>query len=201
MSVKLDTINAMLIATDEAPVSDEGSMHPSAIQASAWFDLNDARFQQRGWWFNTEYNLKLSPNESSKIVLPDGTLKLVLVSRPNYYVKRGQYLYDPVQHSFEFSDPVYANIVLQISPDDFPSAAAQYLSAKCVYDYYCHAGSGESSTSTRCKEEWIIAKSTLTDAEIQEARLNAFQSPGAKSIISRLPSSGWHYNPINPRGS
>ena len=200
MSVKLDTINAMLIATDEAPVSDENSMHPSALQASTWFDLNNVRFQQRGWWFNTEYDLKLSPNESSRIVLPDGTLKLVLISRPNYYVKRGQYLYDPVRHSFEFSDPVYANVVLQIAPDDLPSPAIQFLGAKCVYDYYCHAGSGDSGTLARCKEDWLIAKAQITDAEIQEARINAFQSPGAFSIISRLPSSGWSHNPINPRG-
>lgn len=200
MTAEKDIINAMLISTGEEPVSTEDSMHPSAIQAKAWFDSNNKRFQQRGYWFNTEYQLKLSPNEDGKILLPAGTLKIKITSHPNYYVRRGQYLYDPVNHTFVISDAVYADIVILIDADDMPPAAYNYLSAKCVLDWYSHEGSGDKAAINRCTVELTQAKAALNDTELQEANVNAFQSPMARGIISALPSKGWDYRPTTPRG-
>lgn len=200
MTAEKEIINNMLISTGEAPVSTEDSMHPSAIQAKAWFDSNNKRFQQRGYWFNTEYKLKLSPDGDGKILLPEGTLKIDIVSHPNYYVKRGRYLYDPVSHTFEIQDAVYANIVVLIDADDLPPAALGYLSAKCVLDWYSHEGSGDKNTLARCTVELTQAKAALNDTELLEAKVNAFQSPMASTIISALPSRGWDRRPTNPRG-
>ena len=200
MTATLDIINAMLISTGEEPVTSEESMHPSAVQAKAWFNTNNYRFQQRGWWFNTEYKLSLGPNEEGKIVLPDGTLKIKITSHPNYYLKRGRYLYNPVDHTYVFTDPVIADVVLLLDADDLPSAAVNYLSAKCVLDWYSHEGSGDKNTMTKCSTDLLMAKAALTDTELQEAKINAFQSPLAQTIISALPNFGRNAGSTIPRG-
>ena len=100
MTTTLDVLNHMLNVIGGSPVSSPTSDHPSVLSAMVQLNRVRREMQTRGWWFNTEYNLKLTPNELGQLILPTNTLFIDPVDPFSHLVRRGGKLYDPVSHTF-----------------------------------------------------------------------------------------------------
>jgi hypothetical protein len=107
VSDKLDAINTCLAGIGLAPVSDENDSDLDAAQANRTIDRISKEIQQRGWFFNKEYNWNVVPDANTgQIVAPTNALSLITSgeSRNIRLALRDGRLYDMVNHTFDLSD-------------------------------------------------------------------------------------------------
>ena len=89
--------------------------------------------QNEGWVFNRENHYPLTPASDGCIYLPENILRMDVyendVYRTTDLVKRGDKLYDKLNHTFDF-DPqktIYFNIVWLWDFEDLPSVFKRYI--------------------------------------------------------------------------
>jgi len=129
---ELAVVNALLKVIGESPVNQIDSGHPDIVTALSIWDEYSTEVQTMGWWFNLE-TWALSTNTDDKVLLPTTTLT---VDGPNSeYIKRGRYLYDLEEHSFDFSaassTDLTLNLITKWSKSDLPPVIFNYILAKC----------------------------------------------------------------------
>lgn len=125
----LEAINYIIAQVGAAPVDDENDPLPDV--ASAKLRLSEASrwIQKRGYWFNTDLNVILTPIEEGevdefKIVLPTNLIK-ILHATPAFLIDRSGFAYNPYTQSNEFPDVtnVCVDLVLENVWDDLPQTA------------------------------------------------------------------------------
>jgi len=107
MSALLDAMNACLAGVGLAPVSDEDDTDLDASQAKRTIERISKEIQQRGWFFNKEYNWNLVPdNNTGQVVAPANAMSIVTdaYSRNIPLALRGGKLYDTINHTYDLTD-------------------------------------------------------------------------------------------------
>lgn len=135
LTTKLQAVNEVLAGIGEAPVSSLSSGFITASMAAQKIDAVSKELQERGWHFNTEEALPMTPDFEGNIRLPDNVLRVDPVDTASQVIQRGLRLYDKAQHSFRFSAPAVVTLVVELSWDELPEAARQFikLRAKRLY--------------------------------------------------------------------
>jgi len=189
MTASLDVLNHVLSVVGETPVSNPDSQHPTAQTATNTINRVNKRMQLRGWWFNRDLNLILSPNLAGEIILPASTIKVDPVDSKSRLVWRGNRLYDPVNHTFAINDTVAVNIVTLLAVDDLPDAAVQYLSDKAAYDFYVN-DDGDETKSKLLLFEVQASWAALTAQQLQMSNVNAKNRPTVAAIRQGIGQYG-----------
>jgi hypothetical protein len=85
--------------------------------------------QSRGWFFNTDINYSLVPNNNNEISLPANALRVELAesSRVYNYVERNRKLYDRVNNTYTITNTVKVNIVFLLDFEELPEVARHYI--------------------------------------------------------------------------
>lgn len=199
MTTTLDVLNHMLNVIGEDPVTTEDSDHPSALSAMVELNRVTKELQTRGWWFNTEYGLNLSPNENGQIIIPSTTLYIDPTDSSSKLVRRGGKLYDPINHTFNIGKSVPVDVVLLLPVEDLPEVAAMYLMHACAYDFYVN-DDGDETKSNRLETRMNKAWANLQSEELKVTNLNANNRPAAARLRYRMRQQGASYDPRLPGG-
>ncbi len=92
--------------------------------------------QNEGWVWNRENNYPLTPESDGCIYIPENVLRMDVyendVYRTTDLVKRGDKLYDKLNHTYQF-DPlksIYFNIVWKWEYEELPSAFKRYITLR-----------------------------------------------------------------------
>ncbi len=194
MTTKLEVLNHMLGVIGETPVSDPESSHPSVLSAAVQLNRVNKEMQVRGWWFNTEYDLKLQPNESGHIVIPAGTLYIDPLTPYSKLTKRGGKLYDPVNHTFNIGKEISVDVMLLLPIEDLPETAAMYVQHKAAYDFYVN-DDGDETKSNRLKMEVDTSWAALHSEELRQSGVNAHDRPTSRLLRYRMTHQAGQYNP------
>ena len=107
MSALLDAINTCLAGIGLSPVSDEDDTDLDASQAKRTIERVSKEIQQRGWFFNKEYNWNLVPDSNTgQVVAPSNAMSIVTdaYSRNLPLALRSGKLYDLVNHTYDLTD-------------------------------------------------------------------------------------------------
>jgi len=133
-TTKLEAVNVMLTSIGEAPVNSLISGLEDAELAETILESVNKETQSRGWIFNTDLKLSLSPNTDNQIVLPDNYLRVdtrgTLRSSSKDIVERGRKLYDRIGNSFTFTDAVTVDVVILLDFTDIPEVARRYITIR-----------------------------------------------------------------------
>lgn len=133
-TTKLEAVNVMLTSIGEAPVNSLISGLEDAELAETILESVNKETQSKGWIFNTDLKLSLSPNTDNQIVLPDNYLRVdtrgTLRSSSKDIVERGRKLYDRIGNSFTFTDPVTVDVVILLDFTDIPEVARRYITIR-----------------------------------------------------------------------
>jgi hypothetical protein len=189
MTASLDVLNHVLSVVGETPVSNPDSQHPTAQTATNTINRVNKRMQLRGWWFNRDLNLILSPNLAGEIILPSTTIKVDPVDSRSRLVWRGNRLYDPINHTFVIGTTVPVNIVTLLNIDDLPDAAVQYLSDKSAYDFYVN-DDGDELKAKLLLMEVQSSWAALTSQQMQMSNVNAKNRPTAARVLQGIGQYG-----------
>lgn len=189
ISTKLDIINSCMQSIGENPVTDVDSEHPSAISARAIMLRQDKAIQMRGWWYNREFNLKLLPNTAGEVILPSNTLKCDPVNPSSPYVKRGNKLYDPVQHTYNINAPVYVYLIVQLDIEDLPASAADFLMKDATEKFYTNED-GDPDKAKKLQQDALRASVELMKEELSASDVNSRNRQVHRQLRSRLIMPG-----------
>lgn len=199
MTTTVDVLNHMLNVIGENPVTTESSNHPSVLSAMVELKRVNKEFQIRGWWFNNEYDLKLSPNESGHIIIPADTMYIDPIDSYSKLARRGNRLYDPVNHTFIINQPVRVNLQVQLPVEDLPEVAAMYLMHQAAYDFYVN-DDGDETKANRLEKKVDRAWANLQAEELKVSNVNSRNRPAVLRLQHRMRQQGTQYNPRWPGG-
>jgi len=131
-SDELAAVNDMLAAIGESPVNTlEGDTNADVANARRILNKVNTEVQSKGWTFNIEESVQLTPDNFSQLInyMPD----FLSVKSPNgttVYINRGGYLYDRTTLSDQFSAPVEVNLIRLKSFEEMPVQFRTYIIAK-----------------------------------------------------------------------
>jgi len=135
---QLDAVNIILAAMGEPPVNSvQGNIPLAATVADRLLAETSLNVQKRGWFFNTEYHI-MQPGPDGTIKVPWNTLTLRTVgpSANQPVALRNQMLYNmtPYKHSFQWTQPLYVEIIVGLDFADLPPTARQYVVYRAAKD-------------------------------------------------------------------
>jgi hypothetical protein len=137
VSTELDAVNQILSSVGQAPVTTLDLQNPEvSIVLNTLREVN-RQVQAEGWIFNTERHYELTPdNETNEIAYPFNLLQID-TNTPQHkdrydVVKRGTKLYDRQNHTYTFTDSIYADVVWYFDFTDVPPAIQTYITARAA---------------------------------------------------------------------
>lgn len=181
----LDMINVSLLSIGETPFV-EGT-DPKSIPlgtdgetAGRIIKRTMIEVQARGWYFNTDYAFKLTPDVNGFISMPPNTLKVDFgyTSYPNRYVYKNGQIYDVEKKTFKIDRELEADVIWLIDYQDLPPEAYEYIALRAARKFQQSViGSTELSQFTGMDEQDSLVnlqrlQLQLSDYIISNKRVN-----------------------------
>jgi hypothetical protein len=187
LMTKLDAINAMLESVWEAPISTlDVSGVASVAMAKRVLDKTLINILARGWAFNTEDELTLTPDTSQNINLGVNVIECDTtgVDKDIDVVMRGLRLYNRADHTFAFAAPIKVRQILLLDFEDLPQSARTYIAlqaARVFRDKW-----NQNDTSSGISPEEAEALRNVEESEGQQQDNNVFtDSYSVANILCR----------------
>jgi hypothetical protein len=133
---ELEAVNMLLAAVGEAAVSSlETATTVDVTQAKNLLSNINREVQQKGWHFNTEWDVVLSLDSDSRI--PLGTTVLSIYSPTKMTTIRGRegspFLYDLDNNTFTWTASINDAVTITLLDfEDIPQTARQYITTKAA---------------------------------------------------------------------
>ena len=133
---ELEAVNSLLSAIGEAAVSSlETATTVEVTQAKNLLSNVNRETQQKGWHFNTEWDVTLTKNSDNKI--PIGTSILSIYVENKLTTIRGingvMYVYDLDNNTFTWDDGLDNAVTITLLEfQDTPQSVRQYVTAKAA---------------------------------------------------------------------
>jgi len=129
---ELTMINALLKVIGESPVNQVDLGHPDVVTAINIWNEYSVEIQSNGWWYNIE-TWELQAQTDGKVVIPSNAISIY---GPNVnYIKKGRYLYDLEEHSYDFSEASETDLTLDLLMDwditELPPVMFNYILSVC----------------------------------------------------------------------
>lgn len=208
METKLNLVNHLLQVVGERRVLTLETGHPSVVQAVQALDSWDRDFQGKGWWFNKNKAMVLSPTNTGEVLIPEECLEFVVTQgvgayqkpmEKTRYVRRGNRVWDSWENTFNIAVKIKADLVIQLEIPDLPQSAASYLKHLAAQNYYVD-DDGDLAKASELNRRVQMAWNALKAAEMKAESTNALDSPMAQYLRYRVGQSGIPSNPTWPGG-
>jgi hypothetical protein len=137
VSTELDAVNQILSSVGQAPVTTLDLQNPEVGIVLNTLREVSKMVQAEGWTFNTERNYELTPDSTtSEIPFPFNALSIDTNRQEHYAdfdpVRRNGKLYDRLNHTFNWEDPIKVDIVWYFDFLDLPPAIQAYITARAA---------------------------------------------------------------------
>lgn len=166
-----------------SPTGDITSLNPDAQAARSAISTVKKTLQKRGWWFNKNRNVTMTPNTDGEILLPSNVIKIIPVGN-QYVVQRGIKLFNSADNTYVFEIDVTAHQILNLEWDLLPvdmQDAVRYRAAGEL----C---STELEDSNKASEQFTLYNEALNEvksADLKSLKKNVFNSPTSQRILRR----------------
>jgi len=172
---ELDAVNILLAAVGEAAVSSlETATTVDVTQAKNLISNINREVQQKGWHFNTEWDVVLSLDSDSRI--PLGTSVLSVYSPTKLTTIRGRegspFLYDLDNNTFTWTASINDAVTITLLDfEDIPQTARQYITTKAARIFQEEI-IGQVSAEAVNRQEEVEAYADLLDDEGERSGYN-----------------------------
>ena len=172
---ELEAVNMLLAAVGEAAVSSlETATTVDVTQAKNLLSNINREAQQKGWHFNTEWDVVLSLDSDSRI--PLGTTILSIYSPSKLTTIRGRegspFLYDLDNNTFTWTASVNDAVTITLLDfEDIPQTARQYITTKAARIFQEEI-IGQVSAEAVNRQEEVEAYADLLDDEGERSGYN-----------------------------
>jgi hypothetical protein len=171
-TTELEAVNVCLANIGESPVSSiTGDTTVDAALARDLVRQVTRETQTHGFYWNTELAYKLIPNVSKNLVLPANVLSVDTTGddKRKDLVARGRLMYDRVEHTYTFEDPVTVDLVVALSFEELPEIARRYIAVRAARIYQERVmGNGSISAFNAADEDMARAALLAENMEIED---------------------------------
>ena len=177
---ELEIVNSVLSAVGDSPVSSLSDSYQPVFIIKEMINNISRDLQTKQYWFNTEYDITLTPNtETDKITLPYN----ILGFEPSNtrYVARGLTVYDRINRTTTITDDIVATYTVMLDFDSLPQQARKFIQA-AARQQYNNEYFGEESLKRDLQKEFSDAKIELDRVHLDNEDINVFNSSKASSI-------------------
>lgn len=131
---ELEAVNTMLGAIGEQPVDTLTNPGLADVITAVNILHNISReVQNRGWWFNRETNVSLTPNGSNLILLGTNVLHIDSSRNSPYdVIEKTRQLYNLDTKAFTFTEAVECDITYFIAFESLPQSARWYITVRAA---------------------------------------------------------------------
>ena len=193
-TTNLDLVNLMLASIGESPVNSLNSGLTDAELAETIIGRVDREIQSEGWWFNTDYNKKFTPDTASKeVALPLNSLKVDCVGTSSHLrmiqrkVSGVNKVYDPFNHTYAIGDnhtSIYLDVITQEEFENLPETAKRYIGIKSSRRFSQQV-IGNPQLYGYEKEDEARALAELKDTDSQVGGHNVFDEYSVYRVVNR----------------
>lgn len=175
LSSELEAVNAMLRAIGESAVSTlENVTTVDVTTAKNILSDVNREVQQKGWHFNTEWDVTLTLDSDNR--LPVSTNVLSVYSPTNLLTMRGRsgsmFVYDLDNNTFTWSSSITDAVVIKLLDfEDLPQTARQYIVSKASRIFQAEV-IGQAAAETVNRQEETEAYADLLDDEGERSGYN-----------------------------
>ena len=128
---ELESVNVLLTTIGEAPINTLSGNQVTDVSVARQVLLEVSReVQSQGWHFNTEYNVKLPPDQFKNINIPADAAQIDSEDY-NLTIRNGK-LYDMNERTFSFNQSVEVTIVSYLDFEELPDAARKYIATRAA---------------------------------------------------------------------
>lgn len=172
---ELEAMNVLLRAIGSSPVNSLETPHPDAANAKSTLKRIREQAQNRGWWFNIDYDVLLTKDEVGEIPIPSYISSLKMLDRN--FVKRGDKLYDKVNQTYKINCDVIAKVIIRIVEwDELPQSMQQYITYFAASQFI--RDELEDPTKERAFQESAgMAMLDIKKQDLEEGQYNMFDRP------------------------
>ena len=129
---ELSAVNSILGSIGQSPVTSLNFTNPEVSFIYNILTEVNKDVQNEGWHFNTEFHVKITPDPTTKYVtLPAQTLRYTLhdglINKNQDLVVRNGRLYDLEDHTDEFTNDLYLDVVTLYAFEDLPNVFQRYI--------------------------------------------------------------------------
>lgn len=176
MLSKLEAVNQMLSAVGEQVILVEIEGAGDYANCAAVLDAETKKTLAKGWNFNTETDVTLTPNTDGKLELPDNVLQVDAVDKTLNVTQRGLFLYDLDNRTDVFTGPVVVEWVLGFPFESCPYHVQRQIVAAATMKYQ-RGYVGSQLLDQFAQDERMEARADAADAESQEDDYNVLDNP------------------------
>jgi len=176
----ITALNMMLIASGESIVQGADASHPLQGSLLLALESTSTMEQSKGWWFN-EYFTTLTPDLSSKIILPDNTAR-IRVTTGRRLVAKGNVLMDKDTRSDIFTQPVPLFITELWDFEELPQTFAMYVASLASVQAAASYNADQLRMSTLVSAV-DLARMPMMKEHVDNARVNLLETP---SMANRM---------------
>lgn len=171
---ELEAINEILATGSDSPISTlEENVVIDASLAMNTLRATSVEVQTRGWNFNSDDALQITPDQDGHVRLPRNTLKIDTVGPSANFncIQRGLRLYNKTDKTYVFSGPVTVDIVYGLDFEELPSGARLYITIKAARKYQDRYF-GDPNTHSYTLQDELEARAALREEEIASVGSN-----------------------------
>lgn len=130
---ELEAVNVMLTTIGEAPVSTlSGNQVVDVSVAQQVLTEVSREVQSRGWHFNTDTRVELSPSVDTFIYVPADVARLDITNKTDDIIARSGKLYNLTDKTYVFADKVEATIVYYMAFTELPDVARKFITVRAA---------------------------------------------------------------------
>lgn len=197
---KLEAMNMLLMSSGQLPVQSYDSNHPDAITAREYLERWNDQCQQRGWYFNTFYNLDLPLGPENHIALPAGTVRVDILSQCGQGIPRQNKLWNSAKNSYVWDAPQVGNVFTVIDFDDCPLSAQTYIAYSALVEWQTFT-EGDQLKIQQAARISTGSRVQLNREQIRFENNNVLKRPTTIQFLGRQQRQGaGGFNPTFPGG-
>lgn len=185
---ELVVVNALLRVIGESPVNEIDLGHPDIVTALDIWKEYSIELQSFVWWYNKE-TWQLIAGTDTRVVIPSN---VIAIDGPNTnYIKKGRYLYDLEEHTYDFSEATEADLLLDLIMDwdleELPPVMFNYILAKSKLNMLVDYGY-DKNKEAKLIMEVATRKFLVQKHDIRFTAPNAKDTYTASQLLLRQPT-------------
>ena len=133
---ELSAVNSILGSIGQSPVTTLNYENPEVSYIYNILTEVNKDVQNEGWHFNTEYHIATEPDANKHITIANNAIRYDihdgLKDRSKDVVMRNGRLYDLVNHTDEFTQTLYLDLVTLYTFEDLPNPFQRYITYRAA---------------------------------------------------------------------
>lgn len=176
LTTELDAVNIMLSAIGESPLNALDDSFEEADLAQRILSETNRELQSQKLSFNTYYDYELKKNINDEyIYIPDNTLRVKQRDQGDFFIQRGNRLFDRGTNTFDFESNVNVEITLLLDFEETPEPFRYYTAIRSRRKFQERAIGSNTLFNFTLKEE-EDARIKFADFESEAEDVNVFDN-------------------------